>query len=68
MFTNLPPASRIRIYTISGRLVKDMTADGNGTATWDATNQSGSAVASDVYLVFVQGNGTEKTFKIMVQR
>ena len=66
--SNLPPHSRLRIYTISGLLVKDLSADATGVATWDATNESGRMVASGVYFIFVQGNGTEKTLKIAVQR
>lgn len=67
-FSNLPANSRLRIYTISGLIVKDISADATGVATWDATNQSGRMVASGVYFIFVQGNGTEKTLKIAVQR
>ncbi len=66
--SNLPANARIRIYTISGLIVKDITTDASGTTTWDATNQSGRRVASGVYFVFAQSAGTKKTFKIAVQR
>jgi len=67
-FSNLPANTRLRIYTISGLLVKNLMTDASGMATWDATNQSGRQVASGVYFVFAQGAGTTKTFKIAVQR
>ncbi len=67
-FSNLPANSRLRIYTISGLLVKSITADATGVATWDATNQSGRMVASGIYFIYVQGNGSKKTLTIVVQR
>ncbi|MHB2026271.1 MAG: hypothetical protein ACYCPQ_06490 [Elusimicrobiota bacterium] len=63
-----PANSRIRIYTLSGLLVRDLTADSNGTAVWDGNNQSGRPAASGVYFVFAQGAGQEKTIKVAVQR
>ncbi len=67
-FRNLPPGARLRIYAFDGALVKDMNADGSGNASWDGTNQSGAPVASGVYFVYAQGNGTTKTFKVAVER
>ncbi len=67
-FSNLPANSSLTIYTISGLLVKQLTADPTGVAKWDATNSSGRMVASGVYFVLVRGNGTTNTLKIAVQR
>jgi hypothetical protein len=67
-FKNLPANARLRIYTLSGLLVKDLTTNGTGETEWDGTNQSGRQVASGFYFVFAQGNGTENTIKIAVQR
>ena len=67
-FQGLPPNARLRVHTIMGALVKDTSADGLGQAAWDGTNQGGARVASGVYVVFVQGGGTTKTFKVMVLR
>jgi kumamolisin len=67
-FSNLPANASLTIYTISGLLVKKLTADATGVAKWDATNSSGRMVASGVYFVLVRGNGTTKTLKIAVQR
>ena len=67
-FSNLPANASLSIYTLSGLLVKKLTADSTGVAKWDATNSSGRMVASGVYFVLVRGNGTTKTLKIAVQR
>ncbi|MFA6004597.1 MAG: hypothetical protein WC881_11075, partial [Elusimicrobiota bacterium] len=67
-FKNLPANARLRIYTLTGALVKDLNADAAGQASWDGTNQSGASVASGVYFIFAQGNGTKKTLKIAVER
>lgn len=63
-----PPNSRIRIYTLTGELVQDLTAASDGTASWNGNNRSGCPVASGVYFVFIQGVGQEKTFKVAVER
>ncbi len=67
-FRNLPAHARVRIYTLTGALVKDLNSDGVGQGSWDGTNQSGAWVASGVYFVYAQGNGTSKTIKVAVQR
>jgi hypothetical protein len=67
-FQNLPADARLRIYTVTGALVKDIYTNSNGRASWDGTNQNGSPVASGVYLIFAQGAGTSKTLKVGVQR
>jgi len=67
-FSLLPPNARVRIYALTGALVKDASADGGGVASWDGTNQSGEKAASGVYFVLVQGEGQSKTFKVAVQR
>lgn len=67
-FTSVPANARIRIYTMTGGLIKDIAATPAGVASWDATNQSGEKVASGVYFAFVQGAGESRTFKVAVQR
>ena len=67
-FSNLPAQTRLRIYTFSGALVKDLTTDAVGMASWDATNESGLKASSGVYFVYVQGLGRRKTIKVAVQR
>lgn len=67
-FASLPPGGRVRIYAITGLVLKDLTADANGIARWDGTNQAGANVASGVYYAFVQGTGRSRMFTVAVQR
>ncbi|MBI4056208.1 MAG: T9SS type A sorting domain-containing protein [Elusimicrobia bacterium] len=68
IFSSLPPSAHLSVYTLAGELVKDLTADANGTTAWDGTNQAGQKAASGVYLVLVQGANDKKTFKVAIQR
>jgi len=67
-FDRLPAGARIRIYTLTGALVKELHADDSGQATWTAVNESSQKVASGVYYVFVEGNGQKKTTKVAIER
>lgn len=67
-FDTLPAGARVRVYTLLGELVRDLTASGAGLAFWDGKNASGALVASGVYAVFIQGDGQSKTLKVAVQR
>ncbi len=67
-FQNLPAGARLRIYTLTGALVKDISALGNGTAQWDGTNRSGEPAGSGVYFILAQGGGTTKVLKVAVER
>lgn len=50
LFTNLPPRATIRIYTVSGNLVRILEhADGSGTAEWDVRTRFDLLVASGIY-------------------
>jgi sugar lactone lactonase YvrE len=67
-FANLPAAAKLTIFTLAGRKVQELSADGAGLASWDGRNAWGAPVASGVYFVLAQGRGGVKTFKIIVQR
>jgi len=66
--SNVPPYSRIRIYTLAGEQVKDLSANAAGMASWDTTNQSGRFVASGLYFVLVQGTGDKNRLRVVIQR
>ncbi len=66
-FTLLPPGAQLRIYTLAGEKVYDISADSFGSASWDATHE-GKKVASGVYIVHVQAGNQSKTLKVAVQR
>lgn len=53
VFTNLPPDSRIRVYTEDGDLVAELPyageAQAGGNIYWDTRNRSGRQLASGIY-------------------
>ncbi|MBW3661414.1 MAG: hypothetical protein KY397_07270, partial [Gemmatimonadetes bacterium] len=54
LFTNLPPQATIRIYTISGNLVRVIDhGDGSGTAEWDVRTRFDLLAASGNYYFHV---------------
>ena len=67
-FTNLPTQASIRIYTVSGELVRSINKNNAGTdADWDVRNDTGSQVASGLYLYIIDsGDSARKTGKLIV--
>ncbi|HVO33874.1 MAG TPA: IPT/TIG domain-containing protein [Elusimicrobiota bacterium] len=66
-FDQLPANSTIKIFTLSGRSVRTLTAMG-GFADWDRTNDDGKTVASGIYLFVAsdpQGNKTQGRLAIL---
>ncbi len=67
-FDNCPEGTEIRIYTVTGELVRKY-ADVSGKQTWDGKNTQGSDVASGVYMyVVVQSDGSKTLGKVFVVR
>ena len=64
---NVPNGATIKIFTVSGFHVTDLTAS-NKIATWDLKNSSGKDVASGLYLYFVKYNDNVFRGKIAVIR
>ncbi len=59
-FINLPPSSKIHIYTSSGDHIRTLEHDGNianGTVSWDVRTKEGLDVAYGVYFYVVEVNG-----------
>jgi len=53
-FLNLPAGARLRIYTLTGSLVRELVdEDGDGVITWDGRNGGGSDAVSGVYIFAV---------------
>jgi len=67
-FDNMTAGADIKIYTISGALVKKLTATGSGDALWDVRNEAGEQVASGIYLYSIVGSNTKKVGRITVVR
>ena len=68
-FTNLTRFARIRIYTISGELVRMLDKfDAGDTLEWNVRNSRGSAVDSGVYLYLIKSGNQTKKGKLMIIR
>jgi hypothetical protein len=67
-FENIPSDSEIKIFTVSGELVRSFTQV-SGRVLWDGRNSAGSDVASGVYLYIINtSTGERVTGKIFVVR
>ena len=67
-FDNMPAASTIKLFTVSGHEVTTLSADSNGMAAWYRTNDSGDLVASGIYIYLIidpQGNETSGKLAII---
>ncbi|MFA6318612.1 MAG: hypothetical protein WC943_14480 [Elusimicrobiota bacterium] len=70
-FANIPSVGTIKIYTITGRLVRSMTippALFPAQLKWDGKNEAGQDVVSGVYLWRVESGASVKTGKLMIIR
>jgi hypothetical protein len=71
-FSNLPEEVTIKVYTLSGMLIRTMTTADKSSQTspflrWDLNNESGLRVASGVYLAIVSSPGYgEKILKFSI--
>ena len=73
IFEDLPGEGAIRIYTIPGDLVREIsfTSSDNGCRAWDGKNASGRNVASGVYIAIIKNKGTgggSTTKKLAIER
>jgi hypothetical protein len=66
-FVNVPDQTLIKIFTLDGVLVKTLHKyDSEGSVSWDAKNEDGNQVSSDVYVYRIQKGGEVKTGKLVV--
>lgn len=71
-FSNLPEEVTIKVYTLSGMLIRTMTTADKASPTspflrWDLNNESGLRIASGLYLAIVSSPGYgEKILKFSV--
>lgn len=66
-FAPLAEGDRVRILTMGGSLVEELTADSTGKAVWHGRNAAGQLVASGVYLALVQNAKGQSVVKFVVQ-
>ncbi|MDO8805078.1 MAG: T9SS type A sorting domain-containing protein [Elusimicrobiota bacterium] len=68
-FTSLTRAARVRIFTLSGELVRALEKSDSGDSTdWDVKNTRGENAASGVYFFTVKSAGQTRTGKLMILR
>lgn len=69
-FSGVPAASRIKIYTLLGELVRllEVSAADSGFKVWDGRNSEGHKAASGVYLAVVKSGSDQRTLKVAVER
>ncbi len=68
-FSNLPSAAAIRIYTLSGDLVREIDhSNGLPQEAWDVRNADGEELATGTYIYVIESAGARKTGKLAVIR
>lgn len=67
-FTNIMNESTVKIYTLTGELVRTLRDDlSMGEVSWDAANEDGQKVASGLYIFLVESNDSKhKTGKLAI--
>ncbi|MDD5687706.1 MAG: Ig-like domain-containing protein [Elusimicrobia bacterium] len=66
-FTNISSYATIKIFTISGELVKQIEhTDGNPLERWDVRTDDGNVLASGVYIYHIKNEREKKFGKIVV--
>jgi hypothetical protein len=79
LFTHLPPEGKMRIYTVAGRFVQELSWDptdltANGDLFWDMTTREGNEIAAGLYIFVVEardpatGQTVKKAGKFVVIR
>ena len=63
-FVNLPDEATIRIFTLSGTLVRTIQANNTRSIDWNIETEEGLPVASGMYLVHVETNIGDKVIKL----
>jgi hypothetical protein len=68
-FTRLTQDAMVRVYTVSGELVRTIKKNSNiDSIGWDLRNNSGRQVASGLYIYLNEGAGTVKSGKLVIVR
>lgn len=66
--TGLPSECKIKIFTITGELVKKIDCDGSGFSIWDGRSSYSNIVGSGVYIIYISSNYGEKKIKVIVEK
>jgi len=65
---NLPAEAELFIYTITGELVRRLSADVTGRAVWDGLNGEGFKAASGIYVALIRDGVNTQVVKVGVER
>jgi hypothetical protein len=67
-FVNLPTDAIIRIYSLSGVLVRVLEHHASGTSEelWDVRNRNGQVVSSGVYFFHIESGGARRVGRMTV--
>ncbi|OGS18564.1 MAG: hypothetical protein A2219_00535 [Elusimicrobia bacterium RIFOXYA2_FULL_50_26] len=67
--SNLAAEANIEVFNVAGELVRKISYEsGSGTASWDGKNDSGSFVASGIYIISIESPQGNKRLKIVLER
>jgi len=68
-FTNMPEQAVVRVYTMSGNLVREILhSDGMPQLKWDVKNSSGEDVVSGTYIYVVESHQSRKKGQLVIIR
>jgi hypothetical protein len=68
VFNQIPRFSTIKIYSLSGQMLRYLSAGSTNQNVWDGRNQHGQPVGGGIYLYVVINNSEKRTGKIAVIR
>lgn len=70
VFESMPAGSRVKIFSLAGSLVRELTDDdSDGRCFWDTRNDDGSSAASGLYIYLVTApDGGKKTGRVAIIR
>jgi endo-1,4-beta-xylanase len=67
-FTDLSAQTEVKVYTLSGKLVRSLSESG-GEATWNGENSDGQSISPGLYIyVMTDNQGNKKTGKIVISK
>jgi flagellar hook assembly protein FlgD len=69
VFMGLTPKATIRIYNVTGQLVRTLEKnDSYAVYVWDLNNSQGTAAASGIYLYLIKSDQGEARGKLAILR
>ena len=67
VFARVPAGTDLKIYTVSGELVRVLHAEVDGGLPWDFLNTAGEAVSPGLYYFVAKTASGDQKGKFMVQ-